>query len=373
MAPPREGKPDKGLLDMSREDLVALFAELEAPAYRADQLLHGLYHQRITTLDALTTFPKKLRESLQSRFPPLRAGIVAREEAPDGTLKLLVELTGGSRVETVAIPSGERMTACVSSQAGCALGCTFCATARMGLVRNLRAGEIIEQFLALTDALASREARGLRPITNVVFMGMGEPLANLPEVLGAVRLLNAPWGFGLRKRGIRLSTVGLVPQIERLADEEPQVGLTISLNASRDELRDRLMPVNRTYPIARLMEAADRFTAKTGRMVTFGYVIIPGVNDTERDAQELVALFRGRPVKVNVIPFNPYPGFRLPDAGPPAEPIDEGADAEGRHPLVAYLQERLPHVSFRRSRGLPIRAACGQLYQRHDTTRDAAR
>jgi 23S rRNA (adenine2503-C2)-methyltransferase len=357
---------------MTREELVELFAGLGAPAYRADQLLHGLYHQRITRLEELTTFPKALRQELERRYPPIRATIAAREAAPDGTIKLLLELADGKRVETVAIPSGDRVTACVSSQAGCALGCTFCATARMGLVRNLRAGEVIEQFLALTDALHKRAERGLRPITNVVFMGMGEPLANLPEVLGAVRLLNAPWGFGLRKRGIRISTVGLVPQIDRLAREEPQVGLTISLNAPRDELRDRLMPINRTYPIARLLEAADRFTAKTGRMVTFGYVIIPRVNDTEREAHELVSLFRGRPVKLNLIPFNPYPGFRLPEESAPPEAIDRDAYFEGRHPLVEYLQERLPYVSFRRSRGLPIRAACGQLYLRNEAAPDAA-
>lgn len=368
---------------MTREETAALLAGHEQPAWRADQLLHGIYRDGIARAADLTTFPKALRAALDAEIAVGRLEAVARQSAADSTVKLLLALADGKRVEAVAIPAGERMTACLSSQVGCALDCHFCATAQMGLLRNLRAGEIVAQYLALEAALGGHLAGGAHRITNVVFMGMGEALANFNETLKAVRLLNAPYAVGLRKRAIRISTVGLVPQIDRLAREEPEVGLTISLNAPRDSLRDRLMPVNRAWPIAPLMDAADRFTAETQRMVTFAYVLIPRVNDTPREARELAALLAGRPCKLNLIPHNPHPS--LPplealgeDGGAgesreewPAERGGRGARAPGRHPMVAHLAERLPHVTYRRSRGLPIEAACGQLYHERAAARGA--
>ena len=197
-------RPPKPLLGCTRDELVALLAELGARSYRADQLMHGLYRDRISRVADLTTFPRALREAVDARVPVGRLAVAARQRSPEGTVKLLLALEGDLRVEAVAIPAEERLTACLSSQAGCALGCRFCATARMGLMRNLHAGEIVAQYLALEEETGSR-------ITNVVFMGMGEPLANFAETVRAIRLLNSEQGIGLRKRGIRVSTVGLAP------------------------------------------------------------------------------------------------------------------------------------------------------------------
>ena len=334
------------LYGLSRQALRDLVASCGAPTYHGDHLVRWLYARRRFSPSAWTDLPVPLRERLAREFRVAPPAVVGRTSASDGTVKYRIGLDRGGSVECVYMVLRGRVTLCVSSQVGCALDCDFCLTAKMGFVRHLDPGEIVGQ-VALIQA---DRAMGSDPF-NVVFMGMGEPLHNYDGVLAAFRLLTDPEGFALSRRRITLSTSGLAPAIERLAEEPAPPKLAVSLNASTDAVRDRLMPVNRKYPIARLLTACRRFAAATGDRVTFEYVLLAGVNDTPADAARLRKILGSVPSKLNLIPFNEVPGW-LAYRAPANERVVAFRDR--------LLDAGLP-VSIRWSRGREARAACGQL------------
>ena len=314
------------------------------PAFRVAQVLRWVYHRGVAELTEMTDVGKALRQSLAAEFRLANMPEARVLEARDGTAKLLFPLQDGGAVESVIIPDGSRTTLCVSSQAGCAMGCRFCATARLGLLRNLSAAEIVGQLQA-----ARRRLGEARPLTNVVFMGMGEPLANYDALLEALEILTADWGFGLSARRITVSTVGLLPQLQRLVGET-NVGVAVSLTATTDVLRDELMPVNRRYPVEQLMETCRRLPIAQRRRVTFEYVLLAGVNDGVEDAHRLVRLLHGIRAKINLIPFNPFPGAAY---HPPAAP-------QIRRFQEVLLAAKIS-ATVRKTRGRDVQAACGQL------------
>jgi 23S rRNA (adenine2503-C2)-methyltransferase len=350
----------RSLYDLDAGQLEALVAEAGEPPYRARQLAHWLDHRRQPDPRRMSDLPGALRASLADRFAG--AGLtLERHQAGDGgwTHKLLFRLPGGDAVETVLMlyPRG-RATVCISTQAGCAMGCTFCATGQFGFTRQLSAGEVVEQV-----ARASTMLPGLRPgpdapdhLTNVVFMGMGEPFANPAATWGAAWRLHR--GFGLSARAITISTVGLVPGIRRAATEPLPVNLAVSIHAADDALRDRLVPVNRSWPVAELLAAVRDYVATTRRRVSFEYALMAGVNDGVDQAARLGGLLAplrvpgsgGRAAHVNLIPYNPTPGI---DLGPPSK-------AAVRRFRDAVAATGVP-VSVRVNRGVGIDAACGQL------------
>jgi 23S rRNA (adenine2503-C2)-methyltransferase len=311
--------------------------------YRAGQIAGWLYNRPLTEVADMHNLPVELKAALTQDFDARAAKVAVLRESGDGTRKFLAELADGKVVESVLIPREERITLCISSQVGCAMDCDFCATATLGLARNLEPGEIVSQVL-IARAVAAPE-----PLTNYVFMGMGEPLANYDRLMRALDIMTARWGLGISPRRITVSTVGLVPQLERLA-RETSVNIAVSLSAARDELRDRLMPINRKYPLERLVAACETLDIPKRKRITLEYVMLDGINDTERDAHELIGLCRRLRVKVNLIPFNPYPGSDFRPT--PWERIER-------------FQERLLasniHATVRKSRGSDIQAACGQL------------
>jgi 23S rRNA (adenine2503-C2)-methyltransferase len=314
------------------------------PAFRVEQILRWVYQRGVSDLAEMTDVGKALRERLAARFvlPHLVEPVVV--ESRDGTAKLLFRLDGGAAVETVIIPDGTRTTVCLSSQAGCAMGCRFCATARLGLLRSLSAAEIVGQLLAVRRRLGET-----RPVTNVVFMGMGEPLANFDAVVEAIEVLGADWGFGLSARRITVSTVGLLPQLQRLV-AETQAGVAVSLTATTDALRDQLMPVNRRYPVEQVMETCRQLPIAQRRRLTFEYVLLAGVNDSVDDARRLVRLLHGIRAKINLIPFNPFPGAEY--RPPPTTQV--------RRFQEVLLAARIS-ATVRKTRGRDVQAACGQL------------
>ena len=314
------------------------------PSYRGSQVLSWIYSRGATEFSAMTNLPRDLRAALAADFtiPQLTPALVTRSN--DGTRKLLFSLEGSAAIESVLIPDPPRLTLCISSQAGCGMGCTFCATARLGLGRNLTAAEIAGQVLAAQTQLDPGER-----ISNIVFMGMGEPLANYDAVVQAVELLTAEWGLGFSARRVTVSTVGIVPAMARLV-QDTAVNLAVSLSATTDAQRSRIMPVNRRYPLETLRTMCRSLPIPQRRRITFEYVMLAGVNDTLEDADRLIKLLRGIRSKVNLIPFNPFPG-----AG-----FSSSSDA-----VIARFQERLlaaqVHATIRHSRGRDIAAACGQL------------
>ena len=318
--------------------------------YRASQVLSWIYRHQATSFDAMTNIAKEDRERLASLFslPALRADRV--ERSVDGTRKLLFRLDDGHTVESVLIPDEERQTLCISSQVGCQQACRFCLTGTGGFVRDLAGWEIADQVLQTARILRGEDGP---PITNIVLMGMGEPLANLDEVLRALRIVTGEPGLGLSPRRVTLSTDGLAPGIDRLARSGIKVNLAVSLNATTDAVRDRIMPVNRRYPLRELLAACRRYPLDPRRRIPFEYVLLKGVNDSEEDARRLVKLLAGIRCKVNLIPFNPFPGseFERPDDA-----------AVGR--FQAVLQDRHLTAPVRESRGRDISAACGQLRER---------
>jgi 23S rRNA (adenine2503-C2)-methyltransferase len=329
---------------LTAEALRRSLAARGLPPYRAQQVLRWVFQRGAERFAEMTDLPLELRLELEREFeiPSLPAPDVSG--AADGTEKLLFHLESGRAIETVIIPDGARLTVCVSSQAGCAMGCEFCATARLGLQRQLSAAEIVAPVL-----WARRRIGGEARLTNLVFMGMGEPLANYDALVEAVAILGAPWGLGFSTRRITVSTVGLVPQLERLV-RETAVNVAVSLTATTDELRDRLMPVNRRYPLADLIQACRALPIAQRRRITFEYVLLHGVNDAAADATRLVRLLHGVRAKVNLIPFNPFPdsGF--------ARPPDDAVRVFQERLLAAGLA-----ATVRTSRGRDIQAACGQL------------
>ena len=335
-------------LDLDQEALARTLAELGQPSYRARQVFRSLHHRLIGAWDDATDLPARLRADLAERFRVLSGELVVQAVSADGTRKRLVRLTDGQDIETVAIPAtspegARRVSVCVSTQAGCAMACTFCATGRMGLARNLTPGEIVDQVYGF-----GRDPGAERP-THVVFMGMGEPLANYAATVVAVRLLSHPEGLNLSQRRITVSTSGLVPQIERLADEGLEITLAISLHAPTDALRAELMPINRRFSLAALIPAAAAYAEKTGRRVSYEYILLHGVNDRSEQADALVRLLPKRLSHVNLIPYNATDAEYRPS--PPA--------------LARAFRDRLTQAglsaTIRASRGRDIAAACGQL------------
>jgi len=344
------------LLDLDAAGLNALVADLGEKPFRARQLSHWI-HQRLTDdVGAMTDMSRPLREKLAS-VAEIRGPTVVRDTtASDGTRKWLLDVGAGNAVEMVYIPEDDRGTLCVSSQAGCALDCAFCSTGKQGFNRNLTTGEIVGQLWHANRALladgvkAAWVAQGRAPITNVVMMGMGEPLANYENVVAALSLMLDDNAYGLSRRRVTLSTSGLVPAIDRLREDCP-VALAVSLHAGNDPLRDRLVPINRKYPLSELLAASVRYLDRAPRdFVTFEYVMLDGVNDSIEQAKELAALVRDVPCKFNLIPWNPFPGAEF--ATSPRSRILE---------FQKTLMEAGLVTTIRKTRGEDIDAACGQL------------
>ncbi|HEY5477129.1 MAG TPA: 23S rRNA (adenine(2503)-C(2))-methyltransferase RlmN [Tepidiformaceae bacterium] len=330
-----------------------LMVKLDQPRYRADQVLHSLYHEAPTCIAEIRQIPAALRAQLEAEGYTIGSATEARRVmSKDGlTTKLLLEMEGGTLLETVlmqypATDGGHpRSTVCVSTQAGCAMGCVFCATGQMGFERNLKAEELVAQVVGLAQVLRARNEH----ITNVVFMGMGEPLANYKETIRAIRLLTDARAFGLGQRNITVSTVGVISGIDRLADEDLQVGLAISLHAPNDELRRKLVPTANEHSVGDLLSAARRYFKKTGRRVTFEYAMLAGVNDSPETASEFGRLLRGTGIHVNLIPVNPTP---------------RGHGRPARRATLEFervLREAGVNCTIRVEKGTEISAACGQL------------
>jgi 23S rRNA (adenine2503-C2)-methyltransferase len=336
----------RALPEVSKEEIEALLSSWEQPRYRADQIRHWLYVSLVSSVDEMRNLPGGLRAQLAEQFTVSNARPLQTLRSEDGTEKVLLELVDGQTIETVLMSYEGRHTVCVSSQVGCAIGCAFCATGVGGWNRNLTAGEIVEQVLYYGRVL---KAQG-QAVSNVVYMGMGEPFLNLDQVLRSISILNDPTGLNLGARRITVSTVGIEPGIRRLAQEAWPVGLAVSLHAPTDDLRDRLVPVSRRYPLRKLLRACQEYVSKTRRRVTFEYAMIDGVNDTLAQADALGELLRGLLCHVNLIPLNPVP--ELPYQASPRERI------------LAFerrLRARGVDATLRISRGADIQAGCGQL------------
>ena len=335
--------PRESLASLTREETEALVASLGEPPYRARQLYSWVHARGADSYEAMTDLPKALRETLRAILPARSTAVEAEHRSADGTVKLVVRLRDGERVECVLIPEDDRRTACLSTQVGCGVGCVFCASGALGVKRNLTIGEIVEQALWLAAKAGAR-------LTNVVVMGMGEPLHNVGALVGALRLLQDPQGMDLGSRRITVSTSGPTKGFEELLRSGLRVGLAVSLHAADDALRRKLVPRGGTGAVAELREMARRWFEETGRDVTFEYVLLAGVNDSDRDAESLARLV-GRHVNVNLIPMNPVsfaPELRAPDDARVAR-------------FTATLERRGVVVHVRRQRGDDVAAACGQL------------
>jgi 23S rRNA (adenine2503-C2)-methyltransferase len=348
------------LRSLSQEELATLVDRMGEKPYRARQLFKWLHQKGAASLEEMTDLPKALREKLTAQSTLTALAIDEVHQSKDGTRKYKLRTHDGRFIEAVYMPAFEdpddedvsnsiRRTLCVSTQVGCAMGCGFCMTATMGLVRNLTAGEICDQVYRVNEDLRKLGVESERPLTNLVFMGMGEPLHNYASVLRSLQLLLDEDGANFSHRHITVSTSGLVPNIVRFG-EETQVKLAVSLNATTDEQRAKLMPVDKKWNIAALMEAVRKFPSRTGRRVTFEYVLLRDVNDTDEDAARLAQLLKGLPVKVNLIPYNENPGLGFGDPG-----------QERVQRFREKLVERGVTALVRKNRGRDIAAACGQL------------
>ena len=334
------------IVGLNLEELEELVLKLGEPRYRARQLLDWVYKKGIDDFGQMSNLPALFRERLQEQGLAGSALTQAgAEEATDGTKKYLFRLPDDFCVEAVYIPEKKRKTVCFSTQVGCAVGCTFCATGQQGFKRNLTAGEIVDQVRKIG---VDRRTR----ISHAVAMGQGEPLANYAATLKALRLLNADYGLQMAARHLTISTSGIVPAIYRLADEKLQINLALSLHATNDELRSQLIPLNRTYPLAQVIQACRDYAAKTKRRVTLEYIMLEGVNDGEADLARLVELTVGWLCHVNLIPYNPVPAVAYRPSAP-----------RTRQRFLGYLQEKGVAASIRQERGAEVNAACGQLRQ----------
>ncbi|HXH07973.1 MAG TPA: 23S rRNA (adenine(2503)-C(2))-methyltransferase RlmN [Vicinamibacterales bacterium] len=337
--------PVRDLAELELPELEAALAELGEPRFRARQIWRWIYRRGVTDFEAMTDLSRDLRSRLAERFVVSEPAIVRRDTSIDGTVKFLLRLGDGQLIEAVYIPDTPADTFCLSTQAGCAMRCGFCLTGRMGLARNLTAGEIAGQARRL-----ARELGLLGAPFNIVLMGMGEPLHNYDATMKALRMLHEPHGLAVPARRMTLSTVGVLPALERLAREPLMPNLAVSLHATTEALRDRLVPVNRKYGLRDLLDACRRFPLRRRARITFEYVLLRGVNDTPEDARRLAALLRGLRAKVNLLPLNEAPGI------PYQRPEESRVDAFAR-----ILAQAGVTVTVRRSRGRDIRAACGQL------------
>lgn len=326
----------------TREEILQVVRELGQPAYRAEQVAQWVYRHAVGDYAQMTNLPLALRQSLAERLPLRRLQVVRAQESADGTVKYLFALADGEQVEAVFLPYDDRTSVCISSQVGCAAGCRFCATAQMGFSRSLTAGEMVDEVLTIGQMAGRR-------ISHVVYMGMGEPLWNLQEVVRSILLLNKE--VGISQRHITVSTVGVVPAIYELAQHRLQITLAISLHAPDDELRARLMPVGRKWKVQELIEAAQHYTEVTGRKVTFEYLLLRGVNDELNHARALARMLKGMVCNVNLIPFNQVDtpdGFTRPEPQRVAR-------------FRAELERAGIAVTQRVEKGHDISAACGQL------------
>lgn len=352
--PPRRPKPPRHLADLDVAGRRAAVAELGEPAYRADQLSRHYFSRLTEPSDAMTDLPAASRDLLaDALLPPLLTEVRTIDCDDGATQKFLWRGFDGTMLESVLMVYPDRATVCVSSQAGCGMNCPFCATGQMGLTRNLSTAEIVEQVVAAERRMRRGDVPGANGrVSNIVFMGMGEPLANYRAVIGAVRRLTdaAPAGLGLSRRGVTVSTVGLVPAMRRLTDECLPVTLAVSLHAPDDELRDELVPVNTRWPVAEVLEAAWAYVDRTGRRLSIEYALIRDVNDQAFRADLLGELLRDRLVHVNLIPLNPTPGSKWTAS----RPADE-------REFVRRLEDHGVNVTVRDTRGREIDGACGQL------------
>ena len=341
----------KNLVGLSRAELAAEMAAFGAEPFRARQLWQWIYNRGATDFAAMTSLSKPFRESLSTRYQLSRPAVSRSLTSTDGTRKWLVCFPGGEEVETVHIPEDDRGTLCVSSQVGCTLTCSFCHTGTQRLVRNLTAGEIVGQVMIARDALGEWPSpQDDRQVTNIVLMGMGEPLYNYENVAAALKIIMDPEGLSISRRTITLSTAGVVPMIRRCG-AELGVNLAVSLHAVRDDIRNGLVPLNRKYPIAELLEACRTYPGSSNaRRITFEYVMLKGINDTPSEARELVRLLAGIPAKVNLIPFNPWPGASYE--------CSSDAAIKAFSDIVFAAGYSAP---VRTPRGRDILAACGQL------------
>jgi 23S rRNA (adenine2503-C2)-methyltransferase len=365
-APPQAEDAKRTLVGLSRNELTGLMQEIGEPAFRARQLWHWIYHRGETDFERMTSLAKPFRAALAGRFAVGRPGVSVDRRSIDGTRKWLLKFADGQEAESVHIPEEDRGTLCVSSQVGCTLTCKFCHTGTQRLVRNLSSAEIVGQVMNARDALGEWPSpQDGRLLSNIVMMGMGEPLYNYDNVAKALKIVMDHEGISISKRKITLSTAGVVPMIGR-AGAELGVNLAISLHAVTDELRDRIVPINKKYPIAELMQACrDYPTLNNARRITFEYVMLKDVNDRPADARALVKLIKDIPAKVNLIPFNPWPGA----------PFERSTDT-----AIAKFAEIVFNAGYaspvRTPRGEDIMAACGQLksesIRERRSTRDAA-
>lgn len=343
---PAEPDPRANLIGFERTALESFFEELGEKPFRARQIMKWIHERGIVDFQEMTDLSKSLRAKLAQIAKVERLAEVSHQQSADGTCKWLLELDDGNRIETVFIPDNNRGTLCVSSQVGCALNCAFCATARQGFSRNLNSAEIVAQVWH------ARQTLGEGRISNIVMMGMGEPLLNFDSVVAAMDVMMDDLAYGLSKRRVTVSTAGLVPAIGRLALASP-ASLAVSLHATTDELRNRLVPINRKYPLAQLMRACQAFLQsdmQRGRKITWEYVLLDGVNDSPEDAHRLVRLLSSIPSKINLIPFNRFK--EAPFRCPPPGKIER---------FQAILQQAGFITTVRKTRGDDIDAACGQL------------
>ena len=325
------------------EGLTALMKELGQPAFRAKQIFHWLHQKLVTEFSAMTDQPKALLAKLEEGYYIAAPAIARRQQSKDGTVKYLFALADGNCIETVIMRYHYGVTACVSTQVGCRMGCRFCASTQAGRVRNLEAGEIAAQIYAAQKDIGER-------ISHIVLMGIGEPLDNFDNVMNFLSIISSPDGVNIGMRNISLSTCGVVPMIDKLAEKKLQLTLSISLHAPNDEMRSKMMPVNDAYPVAQLIAACRRYQETTGRRVSFEYSMVRGVNDSPATAKELAALIRGMGAHVNLIPINPVDGSPY-----------SATDAENVKRFQSLLTDLGVNATVRRRLGSDISAACGQL------------
>ena len=338
---------------MSKQDITILEENTlgtlldNQPAYRVRQIFQWLWTKNITSFEEFTNLPKPLREELNDQFYLPILTIKTKQKAKDGTIKVAFELTDKQIIEGVLIPEDKRVTACISSQVGCNVGCRFCATGKMGFSRNLSVGEIVFQVKQL-NALAEETYN--HHLSNIVFMGMGEPLLNYQNTMRAATILTTPEGLAMSPQRITVSTVGIADKIVRMANESVKFNLAVSLHTASDKVRDSLIPINKSFPLTRLQEAIKYFHTKTGNRVTLEYLLMKGINDSEKDARALTEFTKAFPCKINVIEYNPVEG--LPFNRPEKDRFDQ---------FINHLKSKNLIVMVRRSRGKDIDAACGQL------------
>ncbi|MDH5543359.1 MAG: 23S rRNA (adenine(2503)-C(2))-methyltransferase RlmN [Nitrospinota bacterium] len=339
------------LKDIPLSGMGAVISEMGEPPFRLKQLCDWLYSKSVVSIEGMTNFSKKMREKLAEKYTAEGLEIIERKESEDGTSKYLFRLKDSLSIEAVYIPDGERGTACISTQVGCKFGCAFCATGSQGFSRDLSLGEIVNQFVMLKNEESI--ARG-RPLTNIVFMGMGEPLDNFRNLIDSIEIFNSPDGFGIGIRRITVSTVGIIPMLEKLGEEGRGVNLAVSLHSADEGIRTELMPVNRKYPVGALMKSLALYPLRPYRQITFEVIMLKGINDSREEAGKLARAIGKLKAKVNLIVFNPGESARFFPS--PDEKVVEFQKELVKHGIAALI---------RKNRGGDIEAACGQLKSKY--------